>query len=1196
MPLADREARERATTADDCNLVVTAGAGTGKTTLLVNRLIYLLLRDTDPLPLPTIVALTFTNKAASELKVRLRERLRNMLHDSAERESGFTGDSLVPAQQRRERIVRALQAMEVSCIGTIHHFAARLLRLYPAECGVDPTFIEDEGHVFKAIFDREWTVWMDHELGPDGQQHDRWRSVFHHVSLSEVKTLVCSLSSDLVPLRDYAQSMHHCAMPAILRDWLVHQAMEARRLCAAHAQRRTLERLLEIAEQVFDYVIRTGDGGWHNPECQKWATLLTRSIPSRTQGWTEDEYESATRLIRVAQYVASLQPSVLDQIVALALPFIEQCRRRLTREGYVSFDGVIVRARNLLRDDLRIRRELKHQIRAVLVDEFQDTDPLQYEIILYLAEEKDGEARTWEQVKLEPGKLFIVGDPKQSIYAFRRADMEAYDRVVRQNILGAGETGEQQTLRVNFRSHQKLLNVINAMFARLFPADGVEGVQPPFEPLASVDHGAPPLDGEGVELRLVRPLEGQDERAEAVTRLEADALACWLKEEVINRASIRESQETVVHVKPRHIAILFRKLSSVQPYLEALRRYRIPFLVEGERHFYERQEIIDLVTLLRAAVRPHDRIALVGVLRSPLGAMNDREIEVLARNGLLDYRCPPSVCENNPDDEECSRAFARVAPVYHLLRELHACLPHVPAGEMFDVLFDKVPLLEIAAASMDGERAVANLKKFQRLAHEFMEANQQSLTGLVEEMSRRLADPPPEGEAEYGDIEQDEDGEGAIQILSMHRAKGLEFPLVILAGLHQHVGGRDQVLVHHDWCTNVFGLRFKQWQTLGGIYVGQKLEERERAERLRLLYVAMTRACRRLTLFSAVPRTLRSDSFLSLILRGLNADLAALTTNCSLEVGGERVPVSVLTIDEERLRPATREEPEHRALQTPLDVDRVVETWNNRTVRWKAIRTRTPSESPSRFATSRAEIAQHRSRNEVSSASTSHAGRGDQPLERERARLLGVIAHRVLATWDFRAAPDESLARIERATSQHLPRQWQARLPEFVEELVRIFRAFRDSEAYALLQHATILGREIPFSMPWSDVGQMGRHTLQWQLAPSLEADGESWRMGQESSIAWSGMQGTQTRTQPLIVEGVIDVLYQVDGNCWVGEYKTDLVDEREEFERVARYRPQLALYRRAIERGLGLDHVGTRLFFLRTGRSYVVDDINERS
>src|SRR5262249_258681 len=149
-----------------------------------------------------------------------------------------------------------------------------------------------------------------------------------------------------------------------------------------------------------------------------------------------------------------------------------------------------------------IRRTLKTQFSALLIDEFQDTDPVQYELILYLAEVDGEEARRWQDLRLKPGKLFIVGDPKQSIYAFRRADIQAYDAVVEDLVLAQGN---REALQTNFRSHDRVLGPINACFSRLFPSAAVKGLQPKDEPLAVSNSAPPPAGDEGVEIRLIRP-------------------------------------------------------------------------------------------------------------------------------------------------------------------------------------------------------------------------------------------------------------------------------------------------------------------------------------------------------------------------------------------------------------------------------------------------------------------------------------------------------------------------------------------------------------------------------------------------------------------------------------------------------------------------------------------------------------------
>ncbi|MGH9198912.1 MAG: 3'-5' exonuclease, partial [Acidimicrobiia bacterium] len=164
-------------------------------------------------------------------------------------------------------------------------------------------------------------------------------------------------------------------------------------------------------------------------------------------------------------------------------------------------------------------------------------------------------------------------------------------------------------------------------------------------------------------------------------------LAIWLSEEVFNREEVSD-HGVPVKIKPAHVAILFRTLTDMRDYLEAFRRYRIPCLTEGEKHFYERQEVIDAINLLRATVDPHDRLALVGVLRSSLGAMPDVQIEILARHHLLDYRTAPL-----PDslNAQAQTAYHAVHPIYAMLREVSSELPGLPLTEVMDMLLSNVP-------------------------------------------------------------------------------------------------------------------------------------------------------------------------------------------------------------------------------------------------------------------------------------------------------------------------------------------------------------------------------------------------------------------------------------------------------------------------------------------------------------------------
>ncbi len=744
--------------------------------------------------------------------------------------------------------MKALHELEKSQIGTIHSFAAHLLRLHPIESRVDPGFQQDEGRQFDEFFRCEWALWLDQELGSTGAHDEIWKAALSSVTLEDLHELARGLVDELIPL-DESLDLDGISSP--IRDWVIRQADIAGDLRNSHPRTNTLERMLEETAAYLHHVVR-------QKPCAP-PDGLDRDVPGITTQWGRDDYEQAKRIIRVAQSVARVRLDVLQPIVQLILPFARQCRRRFVQRGYISFDGLVARARNLLRDHPQIRRELKHQFRSILVDEFQDTDPVQYEMILYLAEARGFEASDWRTITLEPGKLFIVGDPKQSIYAFRRADMEAYDAVVEDHVLAQTPPGERHTLHTNFRSHAGLLTSINGFFARIFPTESIKGIQPKHDPLLPRDTGMP-LPGENVEIRLVRS-EELDPDADTVGRAEAEELARWLREEMFERQEISE-HGVPVKIKPGHVAILFRTLTDMRDYLEALRRYRIPCLTEGEKHFYERQEVIDAINLLRASVDPHDRLALAGVLRSSLGAMPDVQIESLARHHLLDYRIagmPPSL------DRQVQIAYEAMAPLYTLLRDLCSVLPYLPLTEVMDAVLAKAPLLELAAASTDGEQAVANVLKLRDLAVQLAKQSTLTLRGLVAELTIRALDVPEEAESSLAE-DLNGDGQGFVRLLSIHKAKGLEFPVVILAGLQRGANRiPSRVQVHHDWSTGIVGIKVGELQTLGGIYVSAKLAERQRDEQSRVLYVAMTRAKRKLILSAGIPKQVAPDSFLAMV-------------------------------------------------------------------------------------------------------------------------------------------------------------------------------------------------------------------------------------------------------------------------------------------------------------------------------------------
>ncbi|MGH7147156.1 MAG: UvrD-helicase domain-containing protein, partial [Nitrospiraceae bacterium] len=431
LTLSDSEDRLLAETTWDRNVVVVAGAGTGKTTILVNRILNLLLREPNPLAITEIVALTFTNKAATELKQRLRAQLLRLTEQADDLISTFRARYHLSAEQVGERARTALEQMEKAQIGTLHSFAAHLLRLHPLESELDPSFQEDDGSRFKELFHSHWDRWLDDELGSAGPQHDRWRRVLARTTLDDLRQFTSALAGDFLDLDELERQCRSLSLEGFLRDWIAATHGRAVTLLAAQdrPKRRKAENMLAAAVQSLALLLEQGPSGLAHVS-QDERAVLEKDLGKAPVGWDELTFQEAASIIGLARQLLTVDQLYFQEVVTLLRPFLHQVRHGFHTSGWIAFDGLLARAKTLLRDHPAVRARIKQTYRAILVDEFQDTDPVQYEIILYLGERAGSYQTAWHDVDLEPGKLFIVGDPKQSIYAFRRADIEAFERVV----------------------------------------------------------------------------------------------------------------------------------------------------------------------------------------------------------------------------------------------------------------------------------------------------------------------------------------------------------------------------------------------------------------------------------------------------------------------------------------------------------------------------------------------------------------------------------------------------------------------------------------------------------------------------------------------------------------------------------------------------------------------------------------------
>ncbi|HEU4333636.1 MAG TPA: UvrD-helicase domain-containing protein, partial [Candidatus Eisenbacteria bacterium] len=547
--IRDREARDRAAFSDG-NVAVTAGAGTGKTTLLVDAVLgRLLVRG---VPLRRVLMLTFTEKAAAEMRIRLESKLRALLdpvtdedHRQRTRWNDLAGSPL------EERARAALAEIDRAEISTIHGFCAHFLREFPIEAGLVPSFAVDEGPKFEELFDREWGRWLDAELREESLNRAEWLRVLAKAGLDDLREVAAGLCSFHVP------------------DWALdpERALEAGRRKLLHAVTEVSGRLESLAAR------HTGVNNLKQQMIQVAAFLQSptpaaaEQLPDKPSsaktGWPEKTFDAAQKLMAEALPLAAdlsrLDTELLADALGLLSAFAREFRDGFVREGWVGFDGLLTKTRDLLAssDFPEVREQAKRKFDFIVVDEFQDTDPVQCEIALFLSEDAGARSGDAASVRLSRGKLFIVGDPKQSIYSFRGADIVAYERL-KDRILAQG--GSRERLETSFRSHSGILGTVNALFKSIIQKRGE--VQPDYEEIFAVEGRDPKLKAQKVEALLFRGAEGRL-TSENAREAEAGAIADWIAESVGKLEIPDREPGSRRTLRLGDVAILLRALTDV---------------------------------------------------------------------------------------------------------------------------------------------------------------------------------------------------------------------------------------------------------------------------------------------------------------------------------------------------------------------------------------------------------------------------------------------------------------------------------------------------------------------------------------------------------------------------------------------------------------------------------------------------------
>lgn len=828
VPLGDAAARDLITGTDPDGLgrtlFVEAGAGSGKTTSLVGRIVALV--SSGEVELRHVAAITFTEKAAAELRDRVRSRIEEELRQSSGEDPALVA-----------RLRTALDQVDIAAISTLHAFAQRILNEHPLEAGLPP--------------DVEVLDEVASELQFEARWRDFQRTLLDDDELAEVILLADAAGVKLKHLRDLALEFDRnwdlVAEPGRV-PWpasglpvpdlgpvivAAQELADRREECTDQGDKL----YIAICEEVLPYLdaLEAAEG-----DAAASFAVLSMDKPTFKYGHigSKDRWPDKPAVVEAGVALAAARDEargeaidgLLGRLAVTARDFVVDLGRRRVAAGRLEFHDLLVLARDLLRSERgpTVRAALRTRYRRLLLDEFQDTDPIQIQIAVLLATSDDDPADDWEEVSTDDGRLFFVGDPKQSIYRFRRADIALFLQA--REVFGVPEPVRLST---NFRTSPAILDWVNHVFGVV--VQPVRDSQPEYQPLdAAPDRGDPPVGPPvlllGGEEHEGAPNAEQLREAEAIEVADTVARAMSEHWQVSERPPDVDG-ETWRDCRLGDITILLPARTSLPALERALESREIPYRAETSSLVYSTPEVRDLLLTVRALSDVTDQLALVAALRSPLFGCGDDDL-VRFR---LEHRGWLTLGADQPDsvsaDDPVALALAE-------LRALHLQAHWLAPSALLDRLCRQTRLFELGFASGRPRDLWRRLRFVIDHARAWEESEGGTLREYVEWARFQASESARVAESVLPETDDD-----AVRIMTIHGAKGLEFPITIVSGMSTLPGGRKQGVqviwprqgaVQIKAGTNIQSRAFEDFKPLD--------EQMDHHERIRLLYVACTRA------------------------------------------------------------------------------------------------------------------------------------------------------------------------------------------------------------------------------------------------------------------------------------------------------------------------------------------------------------------
>lgn len=1032
----------------DYSIALSAGAGCGKTFVLTQRFLQHLEPAGEAATLTSLVAITFTDRAAREMRDRVREACQQRLEHCE--------------PEHVDHWLKVLRGLDTARISTIHSFCTSLLRSHAIEAQLDPGFTVLEPPLAETLLESA-TESVIHRLLIAAD--DDATAYVLRFGLERTRDLIRQLARQRFRV-DWS-TWKHPDPNELAERWLM--AWQARYRPKLIEEFRNSPLLTRVREFLAEHETTHAE---MQARCQTLREWLDKTIQwphpeqqledireaAKVQGgggksaWSSEAvFEEVKNLFKnLRDEVDRLQEqlSYRDDDVALAAKFAchgfqlarqvaEDYEQAKSAAGVLDFDDLLLRARNLLRDHAVVREKFGRSIHLLMVDEFQDTDPVQADIVRDLC----GEA-------LRHGKLFLVGDSKQSIYRFRRADPQVFLQLSAE----LPEPG-RKILNRNFRSQPEILKFVNLLFQGTFP-----NYEPliPFQPLQS---SPPPT------IEFLFATSDVDSPGHPDGKVRADDLrereAAWIARRVVELLNdptprIRDKdpstgQSVLRRVQPGDITILFRALTSVQEYEQQLRNYGLKYYLVGGKTFYAQQEVFDLLNLCRVLDNPNDVVALLGALRSPFFGLSDDDLHALRPEDgdwWTRLQQPPPVYL--PE-----LAQARIALAGRTLHGLWSVKNELTIRELLTRAVDETGYDAALLLEFLGSRKVANLRKLIEQATPFDSSELFTLkdyvvrleTSVLEETDEAFATTLPEA----GDV---------IRLMSIHQSKGLEFPVVIVADIDRKGPPKTPVAyLHHEWGALVklpdqFGRDYENL-ALRMLKIDESSADEE--ETLRLFYVAVTRAADHLILSAGrEPGSRFNSPWMKLLAEKFDLDTGQPKGDPLL--GTMIGATSREQIPHIRLHhvPPVAEKASRSREREPLS--KFIEYWENAKPEPLPDSLRTygfDEQAPRTWSVSLLE--------QYDTLSTAHATSAEPSHEaRESAESLGTFLHQVLERFDY--AHPETWEASFISVQKHLKTPLEdSQLTTAREVLGRL----ASSQLVSTWSSAAQVHRELDFLLPW---------------------------------------------------------------------------------------------------------------------------------